>query len=55
MSIYFVIFLLLLTFCTWKKELKVRLIMKKLTNFNFFIQEINKYRQYTQIPQEKNL
>ena len=27
--------------------------MEKLPNFNFFIQEINKYWQYTKIVQEK--
>ena len=49
MSIYFVIFLFLRILCTRNlskcegKLLRVRLIMKKLRNFNFFIKEINKY------------
>ena len=48
MSIYLVIFFVLPIFYTRnlfyceKKLLRVRLIMKELPNFNFFIQEINK-------------
>ena len=49
MSMYYVIFLFLLTFCTRNvfqyegKLLRVRLIITELPNFNFSIQDINKY------------
>ena len=53
MSIYFVILLFLFTvyartlFHCEGKLLRVRLIIKNLSTFNFFIQEINKYWEYT--------
>ena len=59
--IFCYIFLFLLNFCTrnffhWEwKLLRVRLTMKKLPNFNVFIQEINKYRQYTHNSTRKEI
>ena len=59
MSIYFVILFFLFTFYTRKlfhyegKQLRVRLIMKNLPNFNFSIQEINKYWEYTRSSTRK--
>ena len=58
MSIYFVI-LFLFSFYTRNlfhcegKLLRVRLIMKNLPNFNFVLQEINKYWEYTQSSTRK--
>ena len=59
MSIYFVILFFLFTFYIRHlfhyegKLLRVRLIMKNLINFNFLIQEINKYWEYTQSSTKK--
>ena len=54
MSIYFVILFFLFTVYTRNlfhcegELLRVRLIIKNLPTFNFFIQESNKYWEYTQ-------
>ena len=61
MSIYLVIFFFLPIFYTQNifhcegRLLKIRLIMKALPNFNFFIQEINKYCQQTQNSTRKEI
>ena len=59
MSTYFVILFFLFTVYTrnlfqCKGELiRVRIIIKNLPTFNFFIQEINNYWEYTQISTRK--
>ena len=59
MSIYFVILFFLLTVYTRNlfhcegELLRVRLIIKNLPTFNFFIQEVNKYWEYTQCSTRK--
>ena len=59
MSIYFVILFFLFTayarnlFHCEGELLRVRLIIKNLPSFNFFIQEINKYSEYTQSSTRK--
>ena len=59
MSIYFVILFFLFIAYIWNlfhcegKLLRVRLIIKNLPTFNFFIQEINKYWEYTKSSKRK--